>query len=226
MKKNMILAPIAAVTLIAIVATIWVLQSSSADLFTEVDLFTAVRENNVHKVEDYIEVGRNPNVKNELGMTPLHFAAYYGFERCARALSAGGGNVGLADKQSNTPLHFAAGQAKASMTNLLLRAGADANARNAEGETPLHLAAANFARASAEVLLESGASVDAKDDEGRTALFNAVALGDKQLVEFLAHHGASLTEKDTKGEGLTDVADGNHSMIVLLRRLATQASPR
>ncbi len=189
-------------------------------------LFAAVRAGDARRVKGYLDAGHNPDVRNELGMTPLHFAAYYGFDSCTKVLVEGGAMVSATDRRGNTPLHFAAEENKRQTVSILLDAGANADAKNADGDTPLHLAASSFGREVGEALLESGASVDVKNMAGRTALFKAVELGDKQMVAVLVKHGASLAETDVNGNALTDVAAKNQSMLVLLERLTTQPSRR
>jgi len=187
-------------------------------------LFAAVLKNDADKVYRCIRDGQNPNVKNELGLTPLHFAAANGLERCAEALLDSGASIDLADNKGNTALHFAALDNRVRMVKLLLENGARPNVRNSCGEAPLHFAAGNLGRASAEALLGGGALVDPVDAKGRTPLFGAVNFGDDPTVVLLVQHGASLSVKDAEGKGLVDVADGKTRTVDLLSRLATQPS--
>lgn len=91
-------------------------------------------------VEDFIAVGKDVNMQDAEGRTPLHYAAAHNHTRVAKALADAGADVALSDTKDNTPLHYATGYGRVDVVDILLAAGADASAENHTGKTALDLA--------------------------------------------------------------------------------------
>ena len=68
----------------------------------------AAKEGDLAKVKSLITEGSDVNVRDEIGFTPLHFAAYWGYKDVAGLLILKGANVNAADNKDTTPLHLAA----------------------------------------------------------------------------------------------------------------------
>ena len=183
------------------------------------DIFAAVKDNDAERIQDCVERGAKADSRDKLGVTPLHLAAWYGYEQCAEVLIARDAEVGATDTRGNTPLHYAVRRSRAQVVKVLLEAGADPDAQNSAGQSPLHLAAGHLCGGVAETLIKSGASVGIRDARGRTALFAAVAVGDKDMVTYLARCGASLNVVDTQGNTLVGIAGTNRTMRALLSSL-------
>lgn len=81
--------------------------------------------------------------RNEIGMTPLHKAAHYGYAENIQALLTADADVMARDVSGSTPLHWAARDGAAENIKALLAAGADAKAKDKDGETPWALAQEN-----------------------------------------------------------------------------------
>jgi cytohesin len=82
---------------------------------------------------------------NNLGETPLHFAAMFGRNAAmkghtdvAELLLANKADVNARDNHGASPLFFAALNGNKDMVKLLLVHGADVNAKGNDGSTPLH----------------------------------------------------------------------------------------
>ncbi|CAB0036951.1 unnamed protein product [Trichogramma brassicae] len=101
-----------------------------------------------HVIRALLEIGANPNVANDDGLTPMHII-------CKRCCNDGlrelfcqisddmkqPVQLDARDKLGNTPLHLAALLNDYKSLEFLLKNGADPNAVNEEGLTPLHMIA-------------------------------------------------------------------------------------
>ncbi|KAK2079474.1 hypothetical protein QBZ16_003166 [Prototheca wickerhamii] len=88
--------------------------------------------------------GASPDVKDEEGRTPLHFAAGYGEIECMEALMDAGANVNAVDDNDNTALHYAAGYGNIEVARILVNKGkADLSIKNSEGKTADEVAELN-----------------------------------------------------------------------------------
>ena len=101
-------------------------------------------------VKFLIEHGAVLSIRNSIGRTPLHIAAWYGRVEPLKVLLAAGANPNVADVDGQTPLHLVllpdnSGLGpelpqREAVVKLLLDAKVDAHARNRDGKTPLMLA--------------------------------------------------------------------------------------
>jgi len=120
--------------------------------------------------------GARVNVRDELGLTPLHLAAWRGRRELAAELLRRGAAVNTRTKSGRlTPLHLAASAGHAQLVLLLIAKGGQPNDRDATGWTPLHGAAYEGHARVVTALLTHGAGVNVKDKGGRTPLFWARA---------------------------------------------------
>ena len=98
------------------------------------------------KVRDLLNRGADPNVVDEYGNTPLHYAALASFgEDVLQALIAAGGRCGTSNDAGETPLHHAASNVdgefpQKAFIQTLVACGAKPSAQDTEGNTPLHMA--------------------------------------------------------------------------------------
>ncbi|CAG9460628.1 unnamed protein product [Pedinophyceae sp. YPF-701] len=106
----------------------------------EVDnLIDAAKVGDMEAVEDFIAVGKDLNMTDAEGRTPLHFACAYNRLQVVSELLTAGAELEISDSKNNTPLHYAAGYGRAEAVRMLLEAGASTAAQNATGKTPLDL---------------------------------------------------------------------------------------
>uniref|UniRef100_A0ABD2W8N4 Uncharacterized protein n=1 Tax=Trichogramma kaykai TaxID=54128 RepID=A0ABD2W8N4_9HYME len=138
-------------------------------------------------VQALLQIGSNPNVANDEGLTPMHIICK---RRCNDGLWELFWNISddmkqpvsldVRDKLGNTPLHYALKYKNLDMIELLLRNGADPNTVDEEGLTPLHIISKNdifcyWARIFTNKEFHPLMQIDARDKLGRTPLQLAVA---------------------------------------------------
>ena len=172
-------------------------------------------------VERLLQLGADPNSRNEWGDTQLHLASAIKSEPMVAALLAAGADVSARNVYGATPLHRAARErydpVDASVVAALLGAGADVNQWDSAGHTPLHHAAGtplvSLWSSEAElatdprlgvnpavaVLLASGAETSLPNNAGRTPLHEAVAADKPDHVAMLLRAGADVDARDFEG---------------------------
>ena len=67
---------------------------------------------------------REPNVKDDNGVTPLHLAAWHGYKKTAKLLLAAGANANMRNKMGESPLDWARERSDKGMIKLLQARGA------------------------------------------------------------------------------------------------------
>ena len=126
------------------------------------------------------------------GMTPLHWASYWGDPETVDLLIGAGANPILADDLGVTPLWTTAERGDVTVARKLLDAGADPNAALLSGETPVMTAARSGQTDLVALLLSRGANPNATATRGQTALMWAAAQRHPDVVEVLLLHGADV----------------------------------
>lgn len=149
--------------------------------------------------------GININTKDNDGATPLHWAAYKGYDEAIRLLIDKGASINETDVNGSTPLHDAARAWSAETVSLLIDNGAYKDSKTNKGYTPVHYAA-NFGRYDIlKTLIEKGASVTEKNYAGLTSLHVAIDNNDVsetdalKIITLLLENGAGVNEKEDRG---------------------------
>ena len=151
----------------------------------EEKLLHFLEEGNAEEVRSLLSAGVNPNHErayqgyydntplfhtDELGWTPLHYAAFRGHRDVVRLLLDAGANPSKADAVGWTPLRSAAFRGHKDVVQLFLERGADPNKADKYGHAPLHLAAGVGHKDMVQLLLEKGADPNKADSGGMTPL--------------------------------------------------------
>jgi ankyrin repeat protein len=103
------------------------LSDSFEDVLRREQLHFAVADGDVEKVTRLLNEGHQPNVFDELGKTPLHYAAEHGRLNIMRLLLASGADVNAHDERviGNTILRDVASNCSFEVAKILVDAGAD-----------------------------------------------------------------------------------------------------
>lgn len=107
-------------------------------------LHFAAQEGDVARVAQLLKDGYQPNVFDDLGKTPLHYAAERSHLDVMRLLLASGADVDAHDEAAigNTPLREVAGNCSFEVAKILIDAGADPTIPGWMQLTALHQAQA------------------------------------------------------------------------------------
>lgn len=141
-------------------------------------------------------------IRDDIGASPLWYAASHGHIELARDLVAAGAEVTVATRDGLTPLHWAALRGFHDVCLLLLDNGADVNARSVvQANTPLHEVWNNGGQPEiAALLISRGAEIDAVEKwYGMSPLHYAANKGLTELAAVLIDAGADLALEDRWG---------------------------
>ena len=159
-------------------------------------LFTAVKANDISKVNEALEEGADVKAVDSNDWTALRWSIENGNTDIAKALIDKGTDVKAKDKTTFTPLMYAASGGHTDIVKALIAKGADVNAEDDNGATALMLAARNGHTSTVEALMAEGANVDAEDTDGDTALSLATDNGHTGIVNLLSEaEGETPTEQ-------------------------------
>jgi ankyrin repeat protein len=168
------LPPASGVLAVAVVLAILAVRSGSGaePARAMTPLQSAAYRGDAVAVERLLDAGATPDDGNDLGMTPLMYAA------------------------GATPVIDQRYAGSTAVVRTLLDRGAALNAKTGNGYTALHFSAMHGNEATVRLLVERGADVDARTDHDDSALSEAVGRGFDDVVWFLLEHGASTNPRE------------------------------
>ncbi|EFQ99067.1 ankyrin repeat domain-containing protein 44 [Nannizzia gypsea CBS 118893] len=142
------------------------------------------------------------NAQDDMGMTPLHWAALKDDVEAVSALLAAGADFTIRNKRGKTALWKACLNNAYASAVQLLAFGADVNAGSNYGYMPIHGAAkSNASDELLSLLLEHGAELDdARNSFDRTPLNRAISCDIAQSCAFLLDRGANINRLNREGD--------------------------
>lgn len=139
-------------------------------------------------------------------------------EENVRHLLQHGANAETPGDAGKKPLFIAAEKGLLDMMELLLSNGASVESRTDSTQpTALIRACEQGHEAAVQLLVEAGANIEARRPNGFTPLFVAVTSANESLAKYLLQHGADKTSTLAGGTTVMDCAQGNDSLLALLR---------
>jgi ankyrin repeat protein len=189
-------------------------------------LHMAAAAGDLTAVKTLLAQGVDVNAKDEVGFTPLLWAAVTDQADVAEYLIAKDADMDVETRLGRTNLLYVA--TKSDSTRVMKLALSDAatnvnaaafNIRN----TPLFEARS---REAVELLIDNNAEVNARNRLRQTPLHMACVRGDKDLVALLLAKGADIKAKDRRGQTPLDLArqQGHDEIVKLLSEYAPEAS--
>ncbi|KAL8757713.1 MAG: hypothetical protein Q9184_004131 [Pyrenodesmia sp. 2 TL-2023] len=164
--------------------------------------------------------GGDINWRDDMNMTPLHWAALKGDDKAVAMLLAAGADVDVADSKRKTALHKACLIGSAATVKHLIEYGANVDVGDQYGYRPIHFAVHyNTGGTLISMLLSHGAGIDdARNIFRRTPLIRAVPFNSARSCKFLLEHGADVNIPDREGDTpLFEAATRNaHDCLELL----------
>ncbi|WP_157148972.1 ankyrin repeat domain-containing protein [Brachyspira pilosicoli] len=173
-------------------------------------LFSAVENNNIKKVQSYLEQGANCNALDSYDRTALINASVSGYNDIAKLLIEEGTDVNIRDKAGATALMYTARDTNYEMVEFLLKNGADVNIRDTEGDTALYYSIEHNSRGQKNetenaikilnLLIKYGADVNTKNDKGTSLLDVSYRISEsfdknKEMFKILVENGFDLESR-------------------------------
>lgn len=196
--------------------------TAPAQAATVDEIGNLIRLGKSHEVKAIIN--ENPilaRTRDDMGMTPLHYASKRKGVDLAEWLISKGADVNTRDYNGRTPLYMAALQGQTSECKMLIRRGARVNTSDEDGRTPLHNASNGSC---ATVLLRASANINAHDKKGITPLFDAVSTDRTDVVKVLISSHANLNDRDKLGK--TPLTWAKQRKHVTISKLLSRAGAR
>lgn len=148
-----------------------------------------------------LEAGANPNIKNKLDDSPIHFAVDKALNEVIAWLIEVGADINMTDKFGDTPLIRASLKGYIEIIRLLLKHGAKTDIINKDGETALYYAlqSSSALDEAAILLIHSSENINIKTVDGETPLSLATLHHKPQIIHLLLSKGADVCVLDQHG---------------------------
>ena len=116
--------------------------------------FDAIYSNNIQALKDYLAKG-DVNIKNERGMSLLHYAISFSNQEIFDLLLENFIDINIQDSRGDTAAHYCVINDKMGFLKTLIRKGCDLKIQNDDGQSPLFKACSLGREEMVYLLLES-----------------------------------------------------------------------
>ena len=162
--------------------------------------FDAIYTNNKQALLEYLESG-DVNVKNERGMSLLHYAIVFDNLEIFDLLIENYININIQDARGETPVHYCIVNNKMGYLKNLIRHKADLSIKNADGQTPLFKACYLGREEMVYLLLEStNFNLYERDAKNETVFMALIRSRNLTLLSKLQLDDKIVDEKNYIGE--------------------------
>jgi len=189
-------------------------------------LYLAAQIGLVEVVDLLIKLGADLLIRNSVGWTALHSAAFNGHLECVKLFTEKNPTtINEITNDGDTAVLLAAHNVHVDVVDFLIKSGADLSFREKRlGCTALHSAAAKGHLECAKLLTETDpTTINKITNDGETALYLAAQNGHIKVVDFLTKSGADLSIRDSDGwTALHSAAAERHLECV---KLLTEKDP-
>lgn len=179
------------------------------------NFFYACLNGDVCRVQKYIDLGIDLNIKDDYGITAVHLACKSGNKQLLELLLDYGAPINDMTINNETPLHIAVKNGRCEIVDFLVRRNANLNINDIEGNTPLHIACINNDVDMVIMLINNSYNLNEKSKIGNTALHYACGNASEDIVKILIENGINLNEKNLSGKTPIDIACCNGAINIM-----------
>jgi ankyrin repeat protein len=198
---------------------------SSSEISRYTGLLAAAARGDSAQIKALIAKGEKPNVRDALGRTPLHVAAYGGHHEAMRVLVAAGANPNALENDRYDIVTIAAVANDGPTLKVALAIGASAKNITSRWDGTALIAAAHLGHAEVvRTLIRAGAPLDHINNLGWTALIESIVLGDggprhTDTLRALVEAGANVNLADRNEQTPLSIARsrGYKEMVLILQ---------
>ncbi len=199
---------------------------SSSEMSRYEGLLAAVAQGDIKRIKALIEKGREVDIRDRYGRTPLHVAAYTGQHEAMHALVNSGADPNAMENDRYDIVTIAAVANDVSTLGVALSLGASAKNTTSPYDGTALIAAAHLGHVEVvQILIEAGAPLDHINNLGWTALIESIVLGNGGLrhilvLKSLVKAGADINLTDRSGQTPLMLADvrGYTEMVSVLQQ--------
>ena len=183
----------------------------------DMQLLEAARTGDNERIPQLLDMGANPNARDEEGYRVLMLAVKnIGVEAIKALVDSGADLEDECYLHGATALGLAVEGKRYDIIRTLLNAGANVNAQSYNRATPLITAAAEGDIETARILLDAGADINICNMHNKSPLFAAAQYGHSGIVKLLLDAGADVNIRDFQDKtalehasekGHTDIAE-------------------
>lgn len=128
------------------------------------------------------------------GMTPLHYAAYYGNASVFDYLLQKGADINAKDQRGLAPVWFTVSGQRPAMLRKLIALNADLSNKNSQGDNMLFRAIMTRNPELVQILLDNGFDAKQKNAYNMTPIEHAAGMNSIEIINLLISKGADLRD--------------------------------